>query len=105
MSVIQILGLVAAAVCLLAYWRGNARVFDWCNATLWPVVALASLEAQAWGPLLLNLGFGSAGVWHLWKGRTPSEAARKKRIRERANKVLTEAADGHVLYYNPPGDR
>lgn len=69
MSFVQILGLVAAAMCLLAYLLRPGRVFDWCNAVLWPVVAVASFQAGAWGPLLLNLGFGLAGVWHLIRAR------------------------------------
>jgi hypothetical protein len=71
MGLVQVLGLVAAAVCLLAYLLRPGRVFDWCNALLWVVVALASLEAQAWGALLLNVGFGLAGAWHLWRAAHP----------------------------------
>ena len=102
MSAIQILGLVAAAVCLLAYWRGNARVFDWCNATLWPVVGLASLSAQAWGPLLLNVGFGLAGVHHLWKNRAPGRRRKQEIVREQANRILRDLADDEFLYFKEP---
>lgn len=56
------LSFLSVFIILCAYATGRERLFDWANATLFIFVAIPSIQAHIWPPVIINCAFGLIAI-------------------------------------------